>query len=313
MDTISLLIPTHNRVDQLAVTLDSIEQQQVDDPNSIEVIVVANCCNDNTIDFVSQKKDSFPFTLNVFDEQQPGLPSARNRAVKEASNEILAFIDDDVVLDEKYLQSMLDIYDEFPADLVGGRTELLWQAVERPDWLPDEILNLLSCKDLGNESKEVFSKADAIGCNFSYRKTVAERVGDFKLGLGRSGKLLVGGEETEFIERALNSGLRLFYAPKCFLYHWVAPNRPTLEYLTGVAQGNAVGFVFARSKFNLAWVAKALVFHLYRYLQHLTMDAIAVVTGNNSMSVFHRVRRHSQIGDLKGIWLRLVGRSTLQK
>ncbi len=312
MNTISLLIPTHNRVEQLLVTLQSIEKQLVSDARLIEVIVVANGCKDNTIDVVNGKIRSFPFTLRLFDEQQLGLPHARNRAIKEAGHEIMAFIDDDVVLAENYLQSMLDCYANNPADLVGGKTELLWEAVDRPDWLPDELLGLLSCKDLGDATKEVFLQSDAIGCNFSFHKRVLEKIGGFKIGLGRSGKLLIGGEETEFIYRALRDEFRMFYEPKCFLHHWVAPNRPTVKYLTGVANGNAVGFVFAKPRFGIFKAGKWTVFHTYKLIEHTLKEFLSRLQGNSRNSIFHKIRKHSQIGFLKGVFLRITGRVKIQ-
>ena len=81
-------------------------------------------------------------------------------------------------------------YEEFEADIVGGRTELWWETVDRPDWLPDGLLHLLSCKDFGESVCELKAGADLIGANFSFRKSVYEAIGPFRLGLDRTGTLL---------------------------------------------------------------------------------------------------------------------------
>ena len=313
MNSISLLIPTHNRVEQLMTTLESVDQQKDVDPQLIEVVVVANGCTDSTIESVKARSAQCPFPIRLFDEQQLGLPSARNRAVREAKHDILAFIDDDVVLSKSYLAAMQRAYENPSADLVGGKTELLWTAVEQPEWLPDELLGLLSCKDHGNSAKEIFLQSDAIGCNFSFRKRVVEEIGDFKLGLGRTGKLLIGGEEAEFIARALRANFKMYYAPNCFLHHWVAPNRPTIKYLTGVAQGNAVGFVFSKSNFGFLRAMKALLFHTYKFIDHYSKEVLSKVRGNIKRSIYHKIKKNSQIGHLNGTILRVTGRSTLGK
>lgn len=309
---ISILIPTHNRVEQLQRTLDSIAKQVVNDPELVEVVVVANGCSDTTISDVEARIADFPFILRIVDEQVLGLPSARNRAVAEAKHGILAFLDDDVILLDGYIASLFDVYSNYPADMAGGRTELLWEAVQRPDWFPDSLLNLLSCKDHGDEVIELKSPVDALGANFSFRRHVVDAIGLFRLGLGRSGKLLLGGEETEFLTRALNRNFRLFYAPGCHLKHWVAPNRPTPEYLSGVANGTAMSYIFFRPRLTPWWVLKASAYHSAQIMKYACLQFCHWIGGNKGRRIENYVHRRRHQGYLAGIWLRLMGKSTLQ-
>ena len=309
--TVSVLIPTHNRSDQLKRTLQSVADQVVAQPGAVEVIVVANGCTDNTIEYVESIQAGFPFALAVYDEQRLGLPNARNRAVAEAKHKVLAFLDDDVVLQSGYLSALFDVYESHPADMVGGRTDLLWEDVERPDWFPDSLLHLLSCKDHGGEVIELKSQADAIGANFSFRREVFESIGEFRPGLGRSGKLLLGGEEADFLARALRKGFRMFYAPGCYLKHWVAPNRPTPEYLSGVAHGNAMASVFARTEFNWLWVCKASLYHGFHGVKYWVREVFYSLASNKMQATDAYVNRRRQQGYFSGVWLRVIGKSTV--
>jgi glycosyltransferase involved in cell wall biosynthesis len=265
---ISFLIPTHNRVEQLERALESIRVQRNKSGVPVEVLVVANGCTDETISTVERLAQDFPFELRVVDEKTLGLNSARNRACLEAQQDIFAFLDDDVILSGGYLDALVDLYANHPTDLGGGKTELFWEVVEKPDWFPDRLLNLLSCKDHGNQVVELLTKNDVLGANFSIHRRVYEKTGPFKLGLDRTGDLLLGGGETEFISRALRDGFRMFYAPGCHLKHWVAPGRVSLKYLAGVAHGTAMSYIFARESFSPMQIAKWTLYHSAQCAKH---------------------------------------------
>jgi glycosyltransferase involved in cell wall biosynthesis len=97
--TISVLIVTRNRAEWLRDTLDSVTRQSRP-PD--EVIVVDNASTDHTRDVVS----SFADRLNVTYVHEPtrGIPHARNAAVRCATGDIVAFVDDDCVADENWLR-----------------------------------------------------------------------------------------------------------------------------------------------------------------------------------------------------------------
>ena len=308
-NTISILIPTHNRVDQLSRTLDSVSEQIVPDATDVELVIVANGCSDNTIAHVNTTARTFPFPLRCVDEPKLGLNAARNRGVREAKHEIVLFLDDDVAMSSGYLQSLVQVYEEENADIVGGKTELWWEVVGQPDWLPDELLNFLSCKDHGDKVCRMRKGTDLIGANFSFRKRVFEDIGPFKLGLDRTGDLLLGGGETEFLNRAFDSGYQAFYAPGCHVKHWVAPSRPTMNYLTGVAFGTAMSYIFARSSVSSWQAAKWSVYHCFHAAKHAVLEVVARVRRNRQHTAIHRVRRSTHCGYLNGIVLRLRGRS----
>jgi len=97
--TISVAIVTRNRADWLRDTLDSITRQS---RQPDEVVVVDNASTDHTREVVL----SFADRLNVryVHESQRGIPYARNTAVRSATGDIVAFIDDDCVASEDWLK-----------------------------------------------------------------------------------------------------------------------------------------------------------------------------------------------------------------
>lgn len=97
--TVSVVIATRNRADWLRDTLESVaKQSRAPD----EVVVVDNASTDHTKDVVL----SFADRLNVRYVHEPrrGIPYARNAAVRSATGDIVAFIDDDCVANEDWLR-----------------------------------------------------------------------------------------------------------------------------------------------------------------------------------------------------------------
>jgi GT2 family glycosyltransferase len=91
-----VVIPTHNRVDKLALTLDHFAKQT--DESVWEVLVVANNCADGTSGYVRDRASSFPVPLRLVEEATPGAAAARNAGARAAGSPDLLFVDDDILV-----------------------------------------------------------------------------------------------------------------------------------------------------------------------------------------------------------------------
>jgi len=142
----SVIVPTRNRRQSLTRALASVETQTFRDR---EVIVVDDASSDDTILCLAE---CFP-VARVFTTKQPcGAAAARNRGIREARGEVVAFLDDDDVWRPSYLQAQLDHLDANPsADLsfVDHVERDPDGHVRRPDTrslleYPDPLVRLLS-------------------------------------------------------------------------------------------------------------------------------------------------------------------------
>ena len=119
--SISVVVITLNRAEWLKDTLDSLVRQ-TRQPD--EVIVVDNGSQDNTEGVVS----SFANKLNVkyVSEKTRGIPYARNTGVRNATGDIVAFIDDDCIADENWLKYIqIPFFKDPNVGSVGGETSYL--------------------------------------------------------------------------------------------------------------------------------------------------------------------------------------------
>jgi len=91
--TISVIIPTHNRRSSLNRLLDCLGLQTYP-AHLIEVIAVANNCIDTTVEFLQSYQA--PYTLRYLDSKGNGPAIARNEGAALASGDLFLFLDDDI-------------------------------------------------------------------------------------------------------------------------------------------------------------------------------------------------------------------------
>lgn len=101
---VSIIVPTHNRPDQIAVCLRHL--LALDYPQ-YEIIVVDNAPATNATQQVIEAFSHETPRVRYVREDYPGSPSARNAGMRVARAEYLAFTDDDVVVDRYWLAEMM--------------------------------------------------------------------------------------------------------------------------------------------------------------------------------------------------------------
>lgn len=215
MNNFSILIATYNRAELLKETLDNLIFILNDNLslNKNEIIIIDNNSRDNTMDIVSEYTTKYDFVKYIKEENQ-GLSFARNAGCNAALNENLVFLDDDVEVHKEWLQNLLEGFDAKEIAAIGGKVEPFKIAI--PSWLPQEYYFLASVSDLGEKRIKCQS---IMGGNCVIKKSVLKQVGMFNTSLGRTGKLLLGGEEIELYLRIVKAGYDIYYEPSAVVYH----------------------------------------------------------------------------------------------
>src|SRR5215831_4126383 len=120
MPNFSIIVPTRNRANMLLTALESIEK--VADPSeSIDVIIVDNGSSDQTKAVCERMGPRFRRNeLRYFYDDMPGLLTGRHRGAREAKGEILAYLDDDVVLAPTWSEALNEAFSNPNVVLAGG-------------------------------------------------------------------------------------------------------------------------------------------------------------------------------------------------
>ena len=303
MNSLTVLICTHNRAELLERALKSLNNATRPHNAEVRVLVVANACTDATPDYLDryqeQVADKGWLPLTWIAEPSPGKSRALNRAIPEIVTEIVAFVDDDHRVDENYLVAVCDAVDSYPdATLFCGRILPDWDGSE-PGWAHDKgtyrIYPLpVPLQDQGEEPKELSREVFIPGGgNLILKCIVFERSGGFSDRLGPQGHNLGGGEDTAFVLQALRAGEKLQYVPTIKQFHYVDTSRFRLNYLLRKS------FQRSRAAVETHQPHSRVPLYMWRKLAGYLFHAVFSL--NWSKTRFYLVRVAAVMGEISGI------------
>ncbi len=238
---LTILICTHNRAALLERTLSSLNLAHRP-AMPVKILVAANACTDDTTVrmrvYQTQQTSNSCLPLRLIQVPKPGKSHALNCAISEIDTELVAFVDDDQWVDDNYLVAIEEAAQTWPdAGLYCGRILPDWDGTE-PAWVHDDgpyrIYPLpVPRYDQGDLPKTITATEGPIpgGGNLVARHYVFELTGQFSTSLGPHGHDLGGGEDTEYVLRALSRGIRCQYTPDIMQRHYVDTDRLKLGYL----------------------------------------------------------------------------------
>ena len=227
---VTVVICTYNRCDSLRETLRSLARQRLSSGLTLEVIVVDNNSQDKTRAVVEEMAKTLPWSVQYLFEARQGLSVARNTGLRAARGQVLAFIDDDVVVEPQWAQALWNCFAETRCDGVAGCVKPRW-ICPRPSWLSDELYGPIVRQELGTQRLRWTARDRfMLGANMAFRKDVFEAIGLFKEELGRRGNALIGGEDLDLHERLMAAGKVIFYEPSAVAHHTVTPERASPEF-----------------------------------------------------------------------------------
>ena len=200
---ISVIIPTHNRAGLLVGAIESVLRQcggGVDEPGSLEVIVVDDASTDHTPDVVARYDHA---VVGLRNERNCERGAARNLGAAEARGAWLAFLDSDDEWEDQKLTAQLDSIGAARSCVTGC-------------WLIDDAGGLLGMDDRGADRAR-----DQIDLINPYRAVPSSLLIDRDL-FGRLGgfpedRAVQGSEDWLFMAKLLSAG----HEPVVLRHPWV--------------------------------------------------------------------------------------------
>jgi GT2 family glycosyltransferase len=161
------------------------------------------------------KRDEVSILLNT---ENLGAAESRNRAVEQATGEIVAFMDDDAVADNQWLAEIVRCYEEYPVVSVGGKMTPIW-IEDEPTFLPEEFYWLIGVTYRGFPD-EVTEVRNTFASNITFDREVFDRLGGFNPNVGPKGDSLLQSAETEFcVQLRDKTGKGVLYNPDAQVGH----------------------------------------------------------------------------------------------
>jgi len=230
-----------------------------------EYLVIDNCpASDATMELVK----NYP-KVRYIREDVPGSSAARNRALREAKHEFVAFTDDDAAPDPNWLRSLLQNFSDPRVMCVTGLVMPLELETEAQEWFERYSPHGRGFYRLvfdGAKDNPLIVATVGVSASMALRKSLIDFIGLFDEDLG-AGTPTVGGEDCELFARILRSGYRIVYEPRALSWH---RHRRTWEELQKTLQGYGIGvYAFWTRMFlvNREFSVPLLAWGWFRYKQ----------------------------------------------
>lgn len=157
---------TVQRLKDIFQLLDSVKNQSY---RNIEVIFVSERSKELYEKVKTYAEENgIPSVVSVFNDSEPGQSPSRNLGIKHSKGNIIAFVDDDVVLFSDWAEEMVRTYKNDSIIGVTGPASPLWED-DSMAWLPEEFYWLTSCTASDGWSEPVAVRT-AGGMNMSFRR-----------------------------------------------------------------------------------------------------------------------------------------------
>ncbi len=280
---ISVVVPTYaQRGQYLQDAMESLQAQDLP-AHEYEIVVVDNSGVDRARPIVSALDQRTRVPVVCVSEPRIGLHYARHAGARAAAGQVVAYVDDDVIVPSHWLRSLLEPFDEPDVACVGGPARPQFDAAV-PEWYGQFDPGYLSLLDLGDRRRDLVYPDCVWGCNMAVRRSALYKVKGFHPdGLGDRRLIWLRGDgECGLQQKICDAGLRVVYEPRAWLYHRIPASRLTTShfYWRFFIQGIQDSFVRTRRRPNgRLWPVGALAYVAYCALQASRHGAMSLMPG----------------------------------
>ncbi|MDD5389298.1 MAG: glycosyltransferase [Gallionellaceae bacterium] len=304
---ITVVICTHNRAELLGKMLEVLSQAVYAEGTEIEILTIANACRDNTVPVLERYSEVFAKRclphFRWLTEPVPGKSVALNLAIRESRGEVLCFIDDDQFVAPTFFPALTEALARHPEyEIFCGGMVPDWDGSE-PSWVHETGPYRIGIRpfpeyDLGDSQLEVTSEMKLpSGGNITVRRDVFTRAGGFSTELGPQGHNLMGGEDLEFVRRAMQVGARILYVPAIQQKHAVEADRMATRYMMRKS--------YLRSLSNVMMdTSPPERMRPYMFWKPAQFALLALTSLRASQRFYYLIRLAAAFGELRGAFSR---------
>jgi len=221
---LSVIVCTRGLRDSLEQCLISLFAQEC---KRSEVLLVLN--DEENEEFV-RRVERYP--VRLFNDARPGVCVARNRAIAAARGDLLCFVDDDVVVDSRWMHELIHGFEDPDVACVTGRvvlsgTVLSRETIERSYGSKNAFSSWTLDSSNPNWYQIVLGPDMGFGCNMAFRKSFLETHALFPEGLG-AGAVIAASDETFMFFQVLKNGFRIHHSSTAVVTH-LCENDPIVQ------------------------------------------------------------------------------------
>jgi GT2 family glycosyltransferase len=271
------IIPTRDRPDMVIGAVESILAGSA---VPAELVVVDQSRTPNRAFVPSDVRNGC--TIRYIQSRAVGLSRGRNAGIELASNDVLSFTDDDIVVSPDWLMELIPpLLDGPPKTAVTGRV-LAGDPEHGDGFAPSTIGEEVGWVAHGRTYRDVLYP------NFAIPRSAFVEVGEYDEALG-AGTRFPSAEDNDLAYRLLKAGYRIVYLPRAVVVHraWRVPTQfVPLRWSYGRGQGAFYAKHMPDDRrFMRRRFARDLVSHTGRAARHLVRGRWRRALGDLAYSV----------------------------
>lgn len=221
---VAVCIITYNRPNGLRRLIEAIDRLEFasNPATKVSIVVVDNDPGGAALELCDELAARIRWPLKAVIEPRRGIPFARNTALAHVPQEaeFVAFIDDDEVPTESWLDSLLSVQMAYQADVVTGPV-LPHFMTEPPRWMADGGF-------FNRMRRPTGTRLDTASTNNTIVRASVLRT----LGITFNERMAyTGGTDTHFFLRIARAGYVIVFAEDAIVYEWVPPSRMTAKWI----------------------------------------------------------------------------------
>jgi GT2 family glycosyltransferase len=260
---VSVVVCSFNGGRTIEECLDSLMRLNYPD---LEIIVVNDGSTDKTPEIASR------YPVRLINTENEGLSAARNTGMRAATGSIVAYTDDDAIVDPDWLYY-----------IVSGMQASNYAAIGGPNFTPPsdgKMAQCIACSP-GNPTYVLLHNEEAehiAGVNMAFQKEVLERIGGFDPIFRRAG------DDVDICWRIQEAGYKIGFSPSAIVWHH---RRPSIK--TYLKQQSGYGF------------AESLLYkkhpHMFNLAGYIKWRGRIYVTSMQQLPLFRSIIYHGLAGN----------------
>jgi glycosyltransferase involved in cell wall biosynthesis len=218
---ICICICTYKRLELLTHLLNRLGAQRTDGLFTYSIVVADNDREESAAPIVSDFALRSTLCVRYCVEPRQNIALTRNKALENATGELIAFIDDDEVPENDWLYQLFDTLSIYKSEGVLGPVESCFEA-EPPRWLKegrflDRPTHATGCR---------LSSSDTRSGNVLFKRDIVNLIdGPFRP------QFRAAGEDVDFFRRLMDRGCVFVWCNEAVVHELVPLRRCTRKYL----------------------------------------------------------------------------------
>ncbi|MDD2509475.1 MAG: glycosyltransferase [Aliarcobacter skirrowii] len=233
---VSVIVPVFNDEKRIGKCIESLLSQTYP-KDKFEIIIVDNNSYDKTIKIIKE------YSVKILHENNiQSSYAARNKGIKNAQGEVLAFTDSDCIIDKNWILNSVNYFAENKCDLIAGDVKFFYKNKNNLFEILDSFIHF--------NQKEGVLKNKVPTANLFIKKYVFDKIGFFNFNLKSGADLLL-------TNKAVKAGYRLCFSSESMVYH------PTRNFKELVLKHKRIAYDNIPSRLQRGEGILSVIFHLF--------------------------------------------------